>query len=377
MHSLLFLFYEYDVLWLIIFIGGRNNMEDILQMYGDMTGCGPFNFQEPLESMQVNHHQAPPPPFENVSFNPHQILEAAGSIQQPIILEESLNFNSQIPNGQNMVTENGIEEIEQGWQRIRWTNEMVKILITAVCYYDDVVSVEGSDFDWNHLLTPIKGKWRSVSRALVERGFLVSPQQCEDKFNDLNKKYKRLIQILGTDTSYNVVENPTIMEGINIPDESKDEVRKILTCKQLFFKEMYSYHSKNHKFLPHDAPLQKSMLAILTDTDHVTSGSPLKKRKPGQANGNLTDFTNILPGAMEEQELSELLRLQSLELEEKRLQIQMKMLKLEKKKFEWLKSCRHEDEELQQMMLDNKLMQLENERQAFMLKCRKRGTSRN
>ncbi|CAH8354663.1 unnamed protein product [Eruca vesicaria subsp. sativa] len=46
----------------------------------------------------------------------------------------------------------------------------------------------------------MKGKWKSVSRAMVEKGFSVPPQQCEDKFNDLNKRYKRVNDILGKGT---------------------------------------------------------------------------------------------------------------------------------------------------------------------------------
>lgn len=324
-------------------------MDEILQFYGDLRGCGPFKFQDPHKSMQVNQHYEPP----NMLLGGNE--------------EESFTYNASntgSATGQNniLAENNNMEETEQGWQRIRWTNEMVKILINAVSYYEDVVSVECCDqTDWNNLFTPIKGKWRSVSVTMFERGYNVSPQQCEDKFNDLNKKYKRLTQILGTDTSYSIVENPALMGPLNIPDETKDEVRKILTCKQLFFKEMYSYHTKND-----------TVICCLQD---VTLGSPVKKRKPEEDNKigpyqvgavpvpeeKMTDFT------------SELIITQSLELEEKRLEIQMKVLELEKKKFEFLKLVRREDEELHQMLLDNKLMQHENERQAFMLKCQKRG----
>ncbi|KAL6338042.1 hypothetical protein AAG906_010608 [Vitis piasezkii] len=42
-----------------------------------------------------------------------------------------------------------------------------------------------------------KGKWKTVSKIMISKGCFVSPQQCEDKFNDLNKRYKRLNEILG------------------------------------------------------------------------------------------------------------------------------------------------------------------------------------
>ncbi|KAJ0939879.1 hypothetical protein HanRHA438_Chr02g0066301 [Helianthus annuus] len=49
---------------------------------------------------------------------------------------------------------------------------------------------------------------KSVSKVMAERGHFVSLQQCEDKFNDLNKWYKRLNEIFGRGTSCEVVENP-------------------------------------------------------------------------------------------------------------------------------------------------------------------------
>ncbi|MFS7912746.1 hypothetical protein Hanom_Chr02g00133491 [Helianthus anomalus] len=50
---------------------------------------------------------------------------------------------------------------------------------------------------------------KSVLKVMAERGHFLSPQQCEDKFNDLNKWYRRLNEILGRGTSCEVVENPS------------------------------------------------------------------------------------------------------------------------------------------------------------------------
>ncbi|KAA8518641.1 hypothetical protein F0562_016115 [Nyssa sinensis] len=89
-----------------------------------------------------------------------------------------------------------------------------------------------------------KGKWKSVSKAMMEKGFYVSPQQCEDKFNDLNKRYKRVNDILGKGTACRVVENQSLLETMDhLSPKMKDEVKKLLNSKHLFFREMCAYHN--------------------------------------------------------------------------------------------------------------------------------------
>ncbi|CAK9156249.1 unnamed protein product [Ilex paraguariensis] len=89
-----------------------------------------------------------------------------------------------------------------------------------------------------------KGEWKSVSRAMMERGFYVSPQQCEDKFNDLNKRYKRVNDILGKGTSCRVVENQSLLDTMDhVSLKMKEEVKKLLNSKHLFFREMCAYHN--------------------------------------------------------------------------------------------------------------------------------------
>nr|GMD18160.1 lateral signaling target protein 2 homolog [Ipomoea batatas] len=85
----------------------------------------------------------------------------------------------------------------RSWQRMKWTDNMVRLLIMVVYYIGDEVGSEGNSTDpaagnkkkagAGAGVLQKKGKWKSVSRAMMERGFYVSPQQCEDKFNDLNK----------------------------------------------------------------------------------------------------------------------------------------------------------------------------------------------
>ncbi|KAJ6287706.1 hypothetical protein OIU77_002445 [Salix suchowensis] len=75
------------------------------------------------------------------------------------------------------------------WHRVKWTDKMVRLLITVVSYIgEDATSDCGGGIRRRFTVLQKKGKWKSVSKVMAERGFHVSPQQCEDKFNDLNKR---------------------------------------------------------------------------------------------------------------------------------------------------------------------------------------------
>ncbi|KAJ8754137.1 hypothetical protein K2173_002036 [Erythroxylum novogranatense] len=132
------------------------------------------------------------------------------------------------------------------WQRMKWTDSMVRLLIMAVYYIGDEVGSEAIDPTGKKKaggLSQKKGKWKSVSRAMMEKGFYVSPQQCEDKFNDLNKRYKRVNDILGKGTACKVVENQNLLDTMDLSPKRKDEVKKLLNSKHLFFREMCAYHN--------------------------------------------------------------------------------------------------------------------------------------
>ncbi|PIN10551.1 hypothetical protein CDL12_16856 [Handroanthus impetiginosus] len=157
------------------------------------------------------------------------------------------------------------------WQRVKWTDTMVRLLITAVSYISEEAAAEYTGGPRRKLSNlQKKGKWKSVSKVMAERGHFVSPQQCEDKFNDLNKRYKRLNEILGRGTSCEVVENPALLDVMDqISEKSKEEVRKILSSKHLHYEEMCSYHNGNRLHLPPDPELQHSLrLALMPRDDH-------------------------------------------------------------------------------------------------------------
>lgn len=156
------------------------------------------------------------------------------------------------------------------WQRMKWTDSMVRLLISVVYHVgDDGGGGGGAEGEPQQALAASasaakgkkgpgasasatsasallqkKGKWKSVSRAMMEKSFYVSPQQCEDKFNDLNKRYKRVNDLLGKGTACRVVENQALLDTMDhLSPKAKEESRKLLNSKHLFFREMCAYHN--------------------------------------------------------------------------------------------------------------------------------------
>ncbi|XP_073276558.1 uncharacterized protein [Primulina huaijiensis] len=307
------------------------------------------------------------------------------------------------------------------WQRVKWTDAMVRLLITAVSYISEEASTEfggGSRRKCANLQK--KGKWKSVSKVMAERGHFVSPQQCEDKFNDLNKRYKRLNEILGKGTSCEVVENPALLDVMDhISEKAKEEVRKILSSKHLHYEEMCSYRNGNRLHLPPDPELQHSLrLALRSRDDHDENDM---KRHPNHDNDDLDhemefddrdecedvqwnmakrvkqcqshgDFklknsldcnksfnfqaentdtdVNQVPseGTKTNMSQKEWINNRNLQLEEQRLHIQTQMLELEKERFKWQRFCWKKDRELEMMKMEIERMKLENEHMALELK---------
>lgn len=164
-------------------------------------------------------------------------------------------------------TEDGIDSHLSGggkskknspWQRMKWSDGMVRLLITAVLYVGEDGGPDCTDGNRRKSgVLQKKGKWKSVSRVMMERGCSVSPQQCEDKFNDLNKRYKRLNDILGRGTTCRVVENPSLLDTMpHLSAKTKEDVRKLLSSKHLFYKEMCAYHNSSQMHIPHELDSQ-------------------------------------------------------------------------------------------------------------------------
>ncbi|KAF5467753.1 hypothetical protein F2P56_011972 [Juglans regia] len=272
-------------------------MEGNLSQGGMITGGASYGGFDLQGSMRV-HHQAQHPhtihhhqsrPGQGTSVHPsvHVGLPLSmGSIQncdQTIPVADfnsgERSKNSASDEDEPSFTEEGVDGLNEGnrgkkgstWHRVKWTDKMVRLLITAVSYIgEDAASDCGGAGRRKFVVLQKKGKWKSISKVMADRGYHVSPQQCEDKFNDLNKRYKRLNDMLGRGTSCHVVENPVLLDVIDyLTEKEKDDVRKILSSKQLFYEEMCSYHNGNRLHLPHDPELQSALhLALRSRYDH-------------------------------------------------------------------------------------------------------------
>lgn len=314
------------------------------------------------------------------------------------------------------------------WHRVKWTDGMVRLLITAVSYIgEDAASECHSGAKRKAVISQKKGKWKSISKVMAERGCYVSPQQCEDKFNDLNKRYKRLNDILGRGTSCKVVESPALLDLMgDLSDKAKDDVRKILSSKQLFYEEMCSYHNGNRLHLPTDPALQRSLqLALRRSDEHDTKRTRQedvdeddqgadtddgeddaeennilhkdigiacfpKRMKQGvhyeqvgfgnssvshdcnirpHPQGNFVDMNQVMPeGSNTDWAQKQWVSSRSLQLAEQRLHIQAQMLELEQQRFKWQRFSRKKDRELDEMRMENEKMKLENEQLLLELK---------
>lgn len=271
-----------------------------------------------------------------------------------------------------------MEEMETVYHRIKWSDEMVKLLITGVAYFvagnlnsshdqNNNNNNSNSSSSSNNINHQRKGKWRAISSAMKQRGYLVSPQQCEDKFNDLNKKYKRLNDILGKSTASDVVRNPSVLDSMNLCDETAEEVIKILSTKQLFYQEMCSYHNRNWLFLDHDECLERA-LNLALNNKNVTRNKSANTIIRG---GGGRDSEENMPKSTDQRwiisnyctDFGTLMLLRD-EMEERKLRLQQQRLMLEEKWYKWRKYCQREDRKLEKMRLGNKLMKLQNQRLA-------------
>ncbi|XP_011018864.1 PREDICTED: 46 kDa FK506-binding nuclear protein-like [Populus euphratica] len=198
------------------------------------------------------------------------------------------------------------------WQRMKWTDNMVRLLIMAVFYIGDEVGSEVSDPIGKKKpggLAQKKGKWKSVSRAMMEKGFYVSPQQCEDKFNDLNKRYKRVNDILGKGTACRVVENQSLLDTMDLSPKMKDEVRKLLNSKHLFFREMCAYHNSCGHAPSGVASGISNSPEMAADPSHAQHQQATQQQQQYQRCSHSTENTQVVTNSMTETEGSKMAKL--------------------------------------------------------------------
>ncbi|KAM7260208.1 hypothetical protein ACFE04_015949 [Oxalis oulophora] len=387
-----------------------------------------LNMQQQQQQLQVNPRQGSLSIHEGFPLtmgtmhNTDQIMPVTERGKSSLSDEEDPSLNDESCDGH--IDAKGKKD--SPWQRVKWTDKMVRLLITAVSYLvEDGASDCPGIMRRKFTVLQKKGKWKSISKVMAERSFHVSPQQCEDKFNDLNKRYKKLNDIIGRGTSCQVVENPALLDTLEyLSEKEKDDVRKILNSKHLFYEEMCSYHNGNRLHLPHDLALQRSLrIALKSRDDHdddvrrpyldgdenddedddfdenhqaahgrifgTIGGSSVKRSRQGPAHEDIC-FGNSLnpqdgqkssypqfqisqPETNPESSNNPWLQKQwvknrAVKIEEQKLQIQTEMLELEKQRFKWERFSKKKDHELELMRMENERLKLENERMSLELK---------
>ncbi|KAK1267041.1 hypothetical protein QJS04_geneDACA016377 [Acorus gramineus] len=247
------------------------------------------------------------------------------------------------------------------WQRMKWTDEVVRLLINVVAFVDanevppSASSAAGGGGK--------KGKWKTVSKLMMERSCFVSPQQCEDKFNDLNKRYKRLNEILGRGTTCDVVEDPSLLDSMHhVPVKAKEDVRRILGSKHLFYREMCAYH--NGQKIPNSQNLERHEFSDDDDVGESEEEEEEEEKELKEVEGGGGD-NEVVEGAGREW-----LRKRELELMEEGVGLRMDMFELEKRRLKWRRFVGKKDREMERLRLENERSRLENER--MLLRVRKR-----
>ncbi|KAI3683840.1 hypothetical protein L1987_84355 [Smallanthus sonchifolius] len=308
------------------------------------------------------------------------------------------------------------------WQRMKWTDNMVRLLIMVVFYIGDEVGSDqvhssetavkkkdggGGGGGGGGGVLQKKGKWKSVSKAMMEKGFYVSPQQCEDKFNDLNKRYKRVNDILGKGTACKVVENQSLLETMDhVPAKLKEEVKKLLNSKHLFFREMCAYHNScggNGGPVAHQAHHSTEVAAAEQlpqhrqkcvhsnddkdeeedddeeegDGDEEDDGLSNRKRSRAAENDGDDGFMHrfnvevssvIQDVAQSVWEKRRWMKMKMMQLEEQRLGFEGEHYELEKRKLRLMKFCWSREREMEVEKIRNERMKLENQRMVILLR---------
>ncbi|KAG0463617.1 hypothetical protein HPP92_019686 [Vanilla planifolia] len=265
------------------------------------------------------------------------------------------------------------------WHRMRWTDEDVRLLVTAVAFINDEGTpdpVEAAARRRSCAVLQKKGKWKAVSKLMMEKGCYVSPQQCEDKFNDLNKRYKRLNEMLGRGTTCMVVENPALMDSMtHVSSKMKKDVKKILNSKQLFYREMCAYHngqripdSHNFESRSENVPNLGSLLECEEDDK---DGDDEKNNGFGTMGFN--NFNAEIDLLFQDERKTALEKLEwfqqrALQLKQEGLAIQAEALELERRSFKWQRFRSKKDREMEKMRLENSRMMMKNERMILELK---------
>ncbi|XP_010480164.1 PREDICTED: uncharacterized protein LOC104758866 [Camelina sativa] len=385
-------------------------------------------FQHPHPYTNSGDQQTQPPikqplypPYASAPSKPKQLSPISGGCNGDD--EDRGSGSGSGCNPEDSAGTDGKRKLSQ-WHRMKWTDTMVRLLIMAVFYIGDEaglndpidVKKKSSGGGGGGGMLQKKGKWKSVSKAMVEKGFSVSPQQCEDKFNDLNKRYKRVNDILGKGIACRVVENQGLLESMDhLTPKLKDEVKKLLNSKHLFFREMCAYHNSCGHLGGHDqqqppqqnpvsvsVPVQQNCfhsaeagkMARIAERGEVEVESDMAEDSESESEMEESDeeeeeetkkkrrrvLTTAVKRLREEAarvmedvgksvwEKKEWMRRKMLEVEEKKIGYEWEGVEMEKQRVKWLRYRSKKEREMEKAKLDNQRRRLEAERMVLMLR---------
>ncbi|KAL0336964.1 UNVERIFIED_CONTAM: hypothetical protein Scaly_1971500 [Sesamum calycinum] len=296
------------------------------------------------------------------------------------------------------------------WQRMKWTDNMIRLLIMVVYYVGDEVVSEGNDPASKKKggggALQKKGKWKSVSQG----------------------------------TACRVVENPSMLDTMDhLSPKMKEEVRKLLNSKHLFFREMCAYHNScghgsgagvsgvggvensppEAAAEPSQSQLQArqqrclhstgnapfstnlnrgeneaSKLAKMTSDEddededdeddeedesgvgsesHETDERSLRKRKGTYHSPLIQQLDAELVNMLQDRRKSPFEKRQWMKskltlLDEEHVSIQYQGLELEKQRLKWLKFSTKKEREMEREKLMNERLKLENERMVLLIR---------
>ncbi|XP_047340068.1 uncharacterized protein LOC124943632 [Impatiens glandulifera] len=287
------------------------------------------------------HHPSSSSSHSSQHQNPQTVISKG-----MIITSKPFNLNIE-ENDSVFSNNNNNGSTNSQWHRMKWTDSMVRLLITVVCSNGDEAVTEES--------VTKKGKWKSVSKVMMEKGFRVSPQQCEDKFNDLNKRYKRVNDILGKEVAFRVVENRCLLEKIdNLSPKMKVEVKKLLSSKHLFYREMRGYHN--------DCSNMNSIVGSDNDLDECEELTRKRKKLREEMTELIEDGTKSI------WEKRKWMMGRLMELEQERLKFEEEGLELEKGRLKWMKYIMKKEMEMEEEKIEKKKLKIENDKMIILLR---------
>uniref|UniRef100_A0A3Q7HYT8 Uncharacterized protein n=1 Tax=Solanum lycopersicum TaxID=4081 RepID=A0A3Q7HYT8_SOLLC len=202
------------------------------------------------------------------------------------------------------------------------------------------------------------------------------------KFNDLNKRYKRVNDILGKGTSCRVVENQKLLETMDhLSPKMKEEVKKLLNSKHLYFREMCAYHNScghnggsgsgvvsgargGHE---HDHQSHEE------EDDDMDERSRKRQRKLGTSSPMVQQLSTELANVVQDRGRSSLEKMQwmktkMMQLEEQHVSYLCQAFELQKQRLKWKKFISKKEREMERDKLINERKKLENERMVLLLK---------